>query len=117
MSLSETQVFVLGIVAMLIASAINLYMQKSGKKLHRAVITSIVFVVAVFLSWLWNPPALPPLPSAGADPSAYTAALLTFAGALLASATAVTGTSTIIYNILLKAVFDRIAAQMLKVSI
>lgn len=111
MQLSEAHLYVLGLVVTAIVFGVNMYMQKRGRKVHRAILTAIVFAISVVLAYIWNSPEFPPLPANGGDPAAYASALAAFAGQLIASATAILGAATVIYNTILQKVFDRLSEK------
>jgi hypothetical protein len=108
MELTFLQLAVLGAVATVFTAILNWLVEKGNFHLGRGWVTAILFVIACFLSYFWQPVALPPFPIYGGDPALYTSALLTFAGTLISSASVVVGFATVIYNWLVKKIYDKV---------
>lgn len=89
--LNPGQLYLIGLVATLIAQIIKVVWNRLGKEISKVWITIIAFVVAVGLSAIWFRPVLPPI----GDPMAY-------AIALISAATSVLGAAVAIYNVILE---------------
>jgi uncharacterized membrane protein len=109
MELTFVQLAILGLVATVIVGILNLLAEKGGIHLARGWVTAILFVIAMILSFFWQPVALPAFPVWAGDPAVFALALLTFTGTLASAAGVVVGFATVIYNWLVKKVYDRLA--------
>ncbi|GIK44007.1 MAG: hypothetical protein LC130_33495 [Bryobacterales bacterium] len=72
-------------------------------------LTALLFVVSVVLSLLFNPVAAPAFPPLGQDFSVWLPAFVAYVGALVAVAAPVVSGATLIYNILLAKVLEKLA--------
>jgi len=72
-------------------------------------LTALLFVVSVVLSLLFNPVAAPAFPPLGQDFSVWLPAFVAYVGALVAVAAPVVSSATLIYNILLAKVLEKLA--------
>lgn len=116
--LTATQIMLIGLLATIIAGALNLYLKRQGKAPGRRWITLGLYVIAVLLAAFWARPLLPPFPAFPApvdDPAGmaalailYLGALVVWLGKLIAAASSIVGFATLIYNTLLKAVLDKL---------
>lgn len=120
--LNASQIMILGFVATIVAAGINLYLQKRGQKPGRRWITVGLYVIAVILAYFWAKPLLPVFPVFPApvdDPGAFASLVIVwlgnmvvFLGELIAAASSVVGFATMIYNVLLKQVVDKVGAAL-----
>lgn len=108
MELTFVQLVVLGAIATVITAILNWLAEVKGFHLGRGWVTGILFVIACFLSYFWQPVALPLFPVYAGDPAVFAAALLTLTGTLVSSAGIVVGFATVIYNWLAKKVYDKV---------
>lgn len=100
MELDLGKLYLIGLIATLLAQVIKIASAKFGWTPGRAAITIIAFVVSVLLAALfWRPE----LPSTG-DP-------MELATAVLSAATAVLGAAVGIYNVLLEALLKAIGER------
>lgn len=116
--LTAAQIMILGVIATLIAAGVNLYMKRAGSKPGRRWITVGLYVIAIILGYVWGRPLLPVFPAFPApveDASLYAVAIIewmglfvVFLGKLVAAASSVVGFATLIYNVLLKNVLDKL---------
>jgi hypothetical protein len=109
--MSTEQTLIIGLAASVLVFVINEMSKNRGIVLQRARLTVILFIVAVALTVLFTPLALPALPAGGGDPAASAAAWVSWLGSVLLIVTQVVGASTAIYNILLKKVFEQLNGQ------
>lgn len=117
--LTAAQIMIIGLVATLIVSAVNLYAKYRGKQLGRRWLTVGLFVISVILGFFWARPLLPifpAFPALGDDPALASALVMVFLGQmvvwlgeLIAAASSLMGFATLIYNTLLKQVVDKLA--------
>lgn len=96
MELDTFQLLVIGFVASVFAQVFKLIVAKLGSEVPRIWVTVAAFVISLVLAVVFMKPALPP----AGDPN--------FVLALVQLATAVLGAATVIYNILLAKVFEKI---------
>lgn len=90
-ALDPIKLYLIGLVASIVAQIIKIIANKFGKKPTKVGITIIAFVISVILSAMWFKPILPPI----TDP-------MQFALALIAASTSVLGAAVGIYNVLLE---------------
>lgn len=88
-------VVLLAVIAPILVQAIKVASDKFGWKIGRPTVTIIVMVVSVLAAVVADLPNLPPFD----DPMVFLGELLNIAGTVFASA-------TILYNLLLKKVFE-----------
>jgi hypothetical protein len=117
--LNAAQVLIIGFIATFVAQAISIYLsRKSGIKIGRKWITVSLYVVAVILAYFWAKPLLPAfpvLPVLVDDPAICANAIISFLGLLIvwlgqlvAALSSIVGFATLIYNTLLKQVFEKL---------
>jgi len=95
--LDPGQLYLIGLVATVVAQIIKIIWSRLGKQISKFWITIVAFVLAVIFSAIWFQPVLPP----AGDPMAY-------ALALLSAATSVLGAAVAIYNVLLEKLLQKI---------
>ena len=95
--LDPGQLYLIGLVATVIAQIIKIIWNRLGKEISKTWITIVAFVIAVILSAIWFRPILPPV----GNPMAY-------AIALLSAATSVLGAAVAIYNVLLEKLLQKL---------
>jgi hypothetical protein len=105
---ANNQATVIAFSAMLIVWVIRLAMQKYGYKPEKSSLTVILFVVAIGLSFLFSPIALPIFPFWTGDASTYAPLFIAYFIAFLQIAGSVVAYATGVYNILLAQVFDKL---------
>lgn len=103
MELDTFQLLVIGFVASVFAQVFKLIAARLGSEVPRLWITVAAFVISLVLAVVFMKPALPPVD----DPN--------FVLALVQLATAVLGAATVIYNVLLAKVFDKLSLSAAKV--
>jgi len=91
--------------AIIITYAVNWIARYKGIQPTRNTLTGVLFVVSLLLAILFNPALLPPF-VAPADSSLMTSAVIAWLAAAAGVATPLVGEATLVYNILLKDVFD-----------
>jgi len=101
MELSPEQIFIVGLVASLLGTALRLVAAKFGVEIEKGWMTVIVAGVALLLAVLFNLPQLPVY----TDPLSYLGAW----SALIAS---YLGAATAIYNIILDKVLDKLSLNI-----
>lgn len=108
MELSPEQVLLVGLIAGFLVQGFKLASARWGEVIHRRVITVILFVIGLVLAYVFTRPALPALPAIGEDPAVFAGLVLVFAGELISVAAGIVGFATVIYNLLLQKVFERL---------
>ena len=91
MIVDPVQLFVIGLVATLVAQVLKILFSRWGWRPGKAGITLIAFVLSMGLAVAFNVPELP----SAVDP-------MEFAKALISAASTIMGPATIIYNLLLE---------------
>lgn len=89
--LDPGKLYLIGLVATVVAQAIKIIYARLGKDVSKRLITIIAFVISVILAAIWYRPELP----SPVDP-------MEFALALISAATTVLGAAVAIYNVLLE---------------
>ena len=105
---ANNQATVIAYSAMLIVWIIRLFMQKYGYKPEKASLTVVLFVVAIGLSFLFSPVALPLFPFWTGDAASYAPLFIAYLTVFLQIAGSVVAYATGVYNILLSQVFDKL---------
>lgn len=105
---ANNQATVIAYTAMLMVWLIRLAMQKYGYKPSKANLTIILFIVAIGLSVLFSPVALPIFPTWTGDPASYAPLVIAYLGLFLQIAGSVVAYATTVYNILLSQVFEKL---------
>ena len=106
-STSDPEAAIISVVAMIIVALVNLTTKSIGKPVGRGPITILVYLVALVMAVLSNPPASG-LPTWAGDPADYAAQIAVLIAAFGPYALALTGSATILYNALAKLVFEKI---------
>lgn len=101
MELNVGQLYLIGLVATLLAQLIKLIGAKWGWYPSRRAITLIAFAVSIGLALVFWRPVVP----AGTDPMAL-------AGAILSAATAVLGAAVGIYNVILESLLKALGEKI-----
>jgi len=97
MELTAQQIMLIGFIASLLSVGVKLFSAKFGIELSKAWMTAIVAVISIVLAVLFNLPALPVY----TDPMQYAAEWIALASGYV-------GFATIIYNILIDKVLDKL---------
>ena len=109
MVLTELQILIIGVVALIFAEAFKFFYQKiKNEKPNRIVITVLVYIPAVVMAFFWARPELPIFPDPITDPAIYASVLLQFGIEILGAAAAVAGAAMTIYNLLKDEVYKRL---------
>jgi hypothetical protein len=104
--MTTEQSVLLGLVASVVIFAVKAYAERTGKQAPREIVTACLFVVSVALAYVWGQPALPPLPVPTGDLAVDAQAYLLFVSSLIAAGLAVLGGAEVLYNFLLKRVYE-----------
>jgi hypothetical protein len=96
--LTELQIYLVGLLASGLAIGLRLLSAKFGFELGKGVMTVVVGILSFILAMLFNPPALPPYVD-----------FLQYIGAWLLLVTPYIGAATIIYNVILDKILDRLS--------
>ena len=105
------QLYFIGAIAMAVVYVLKLIAAKWPQvTIKREWLTVGLYVVSFVLALLWNGVAVPAFP-AFHDPVTFVAALFGFVNALLVALALPVSFATLIYNILLKRVFDAWSAK------
>lgn len=96
--LDAGQLLLIGFIASLLAQGVKLALAQFGKDIHRGWLTGIAFVISVGLAYWWFPVEVLIVPD---DPMATAVALATAASAVL-------GSATLIYNVLVQKIFEKL---------
>ncbi len=116
--------FVLGLIATAVVWAVNLFYRKQGVKISRKKLTIVLFGVGLVMAALFNAFSFPSFPGwphfvPGGDVAESTGLFIVFLGqilvvvftylaSLLTNAAALTGSATIIYNLLKDKIFPQL---------
>lgn len=107
--LTEVQLFVLATVASVIVYGLKL----AKVTTKPAWLTVLVYVISLGLAFAFAPLALPTLPPF-VDIVTYVPAVMAWIGDALVPISALVGFATLVYNVLLKMVLDRLAVPGLR---
>ena len=113
--LDANLVMLLGLIAIVLTQGIKFIFARLGKPIHRGWITVATYVVSCGVAVLWDIPTFPVLPVMSGDPSLVVNAVLTYAGEILALVSTIVGFATLIYNVLLEKVFDKLGLTPSKI--
>jgi len=102
---------VISLAAMGIVALFSLASKALDKPIGREWLTVTVYVVSFILAMAANPPAHG-FPAWTGDPAVYAAQLASLLADFGVYALAVTGSATVVYNAMLKAVVDQIESKM-----
>lgn len=105
---ADNQATVIAFAAMTIVWIVQQAMEKYGYQPKKALLTIVLFVVALVLALLFSPVALPIFPSWNNDIASYTPLLIAYVTAFLSIAGKVVAYATGVYNILLAQVFEKL---------
>jgi hypothetical protein len=100
------KLWVLGIVALILAYIIRWVFAKLGKPLNLTVISIIVFAISGGLAWLWWPPQTPVCKPDDVPGCINQWLVLAFA---------VVGTATTVYNLLIKWILEKLGGTISQV--
>lgn len=112
--MSEGQLFLIGLVASAVLYFLRVLAQLKFKP-NKEVIAAALYAVSFGLALWFSGVGLPAFPVFSDAPS-FVGALLSFIGQLLEIAAPVAGMAYLIYNILLKRVFDGIEQKLKELS-
>jgi hypothetical protein len=106
------QLYVIGLVASAVVYGVKLLNTKyPNLKIKREWLTVILYVAALVLAVYWGGVSFPSFPEFN-DPVSFVSALLTFFTNVIAALAFPTSFATLIYNVLLKRVFDGAAVKV-----
>lgn len=105
------QLYVIGIIASGMVYGIKLLSERYPQvTIKREWLTAILYVLSLVMAVYWGGVTLPTFPAFN-DPLTFVAALFGFISALLVALAIPTSFATLIYNVLLKRVFDALAVK------
>jgi hypothetical protein len=105
------QLYVIGLIASAIVYGVKLVMTRYPQvKIKRGWLTTIMYVLSLLLAIYWGGVTIPAFPAFD-DPVTFVAALFGFVSSLLVALAVPTSFATLVYNVLLKRVFDGIALK------
>lgn len=105
------QLYVIGVVASAIVYAVKVFSVRfPNVTIKREWLTVILYVASLGLAIYWGGVSFPVFPEFS-DPVSFVSALLTFFTGLIAALAFPTSFATLIYNVILKRVFDGLAAK------
>ncbi len=105
------QLYVIGLVASAIVYAVKVFSVRfPNVTIKREWLTVILYVASLVLAIYWGGISFPLFPEFS-DPVSFVSALLTFFTGLIAALAFPTSFATLIYNVILKRVFDGLAAK------
>ena len=104
--LQEWQIVLVGLVASIIVQLIRFIADKTGKQIGDIAIQWLVFGVSIGLGVWWGSFDFPAFPAFGGPESL--AAIADFIAAVVALIGQLLGVAYVVYNVLLKKVFDAI---------
>jgi len=102
---------VMSIVAVLLIWGINWLFTWKGITIHRAWLTTSLFVIALGLTYLFQPALFPPFPVLIGTSNEIANAIWAWVGALIIASGPVVAYATGLYNILLQRVLDKLKYQ------
>ena len=108
--LTDAQLYVLAFIAPIIVFGVNVLL-KAKIQVHRGWLTAGVYVVSGLLAWAWSAAIFPAFPAWSGEVGTFVPALFGWLTALLTALGPVVALATLIYNVLLKKVLDRIAEK------
>lgn len=112
MELTLEQIAIVGFIATIIAQLVKLFFERVIQKpINRKVITIVVYLPALIMSVIWVAPGMPVFPVLSDDPAVFMSIMLRYIGDLLVVATAISGASMVIYNLLAEQVFEKLGWQ------
>lgn len=111
MVISAELVFVLGIAASVIVFILKKVFVEKGREVPSFVYTIGVYIVSLVLALVFSPVSLPPFGPFN-DAVSFIAAALAFLGALLPILAAATGFATLVYQLLLKLILEKISNKV-----
>jgi hypothetical protein len=106
MILSEFQLVIVGLVASVLVQIVRFIGDKTGKPVSNVVIQWLVFAISLGLGAWWGVFEFPVFPGFG-GPDALLG-IVDFVAALVALVGQLLGVAFVVYNVLLKKVFDAI---------
>jgi hypothetical protein len=107
-STADWKVALIGLAVTVLVWMLNLWVKRSGKKIGRAWLTVIVYLVAMIITIIVQPVIMPALPAWNGDAALFTNAWIGFLAAVAPIAATVTGEATLVYNSILKQVADQV---------
>ena len=114
--LTALQLMIIGAIAAVIAQLVKLWAAKSGKAVPQLILSLVIFGVSLVLAYLWARPAIPAWPAPVADPMAYALLIIGWIGQLIVLAGTLLGFAKVVYDSLLKTVFEKINLGGTKIS-
>ena len=110
---SENQAAFISAIVMALVWGWNVLQKTAwGRKVGRAHLTIVLYVISMVLSILFNAQGLPAFPEYVGDPALYAEALATYVGVLVGLSSVYVGGATAIYNILVKEVLDKLTPKL-----
>lgn len=106
--ITAEQGLLIGVIAAIIAQLVKLWAAKSGKAIPQLILSLVIFVVSLVLAYLWARPAIPAWPAPVADPMAYALLIVGWIGQLIVLAGTLLGFAKVVYDLLLKTVFEKL---------
>lgn len=113
MELTEVQLWVIGVIAMVIIWLINFWKKQGGASIPSGWLTAGVYAVSFLLALAFGLPAIPAF-SEFNDPVSFVSALFAWINAFLVNVGPIVALATLIYNALLKKVLDGLGARIVK---
>lgn len=110
---TEAQVILIGIVASAVLYVLRLIAASTQWSPNKAQVSIALYVISFCMAIWFSGAVLPTFPLF-VDAPTFVSALLNYIGSLLALASPIAGFAYLIYNVLLKRVFDAAAAQVIK---
>lgn len=108
----DNQAAVITALAIVIVWLLNMLSQRLGIKVGRRVLTTGLYVVSFVLVIIINPIVVPAWPSMGDDPAVIVVAIATWLQMLVVALLPYTAGAMTIYNLLLKAVLEKLAEPL-----
>lgn len=108
--LSDYQLYVLAFIAPFIVYVVN-FLLRAKITIHRGWLTAGVYVISGGLAWAWSAPIFPAFPIWSGELAVFIPALFAWLTGLLTALGPVVALATLVYNALLKKVFDGIAEK------
>jgi len=113
MELTEVQLWLIGMIAMVIIWLINFWRKQGGASIPSGWLTAGVYVVSFLLALAFGLPAIPIFPPFD-GPVTFVTALFDWINTFFVNVGPIVALATLIYNALLKQVLDGLGERVVK---
>jgi len=105
--LDATLVIIIGLIAVFIATVLKLLIARAGVNIGRGWVTGGLFVISCVVAWFWVPPEVPVIPQITTGPPEMADMIVEYINQWVITAGSIIGFATLIYNVLMQKVFDK----------